>query len=856
MNVKPSFKKYNKNYENYESDIISHIDKNPSDTNAKADLLRYYARTRNHADFESYSAKIKELDNYHIQSQIARYEIFSKRDVQSAKSYLESCIRLNPNSPMWIYYFLDKRFNYYEKLCEGLLYTAIPKNGSTSLKNFILDKVYSKPDENPHSQFGNPFFESHHFSIEEKKRSQKVIVIRDPISRIKSYYNKNIVEERSLNFELGLDDDVEEFFDLPLIPSFEIFLNKLWDYCLVFNDVLHHILPQSAYVKDLKEYDVIVDVRSLNIMVQKVSDFLDLDFKGSAPHKMVLSNKNKEEVSVGEDFLFSIYMNDYSLLRNYYSSVKNNFSDNDVLSFNPKKEMINFGIPKLPASQIKDVVQDFFSLKNSSLIEIDNIKKMGKSHCEKLISEFDESVEKINCHININDLNEVVSVDDFSLAVINKIKKGIVNVQDEMLKTNKLTVDMPSVSLESSKSIILTPHIFALPFIYENDIYFVFFAGFHSQIVATFNLNRMKYVSFIYQIDQKPPVDRVLPSNTSIKHLVSNMLEFNYELYSYLNKATVGRGVLLAAQHMGHSLWNDLTGIQRIEDNKLIRLIRSFVILKGADPYNVLENKFNIRKDLGLVRYSYLQWKEQIANCYYNNLFWIRITDNFVTNKLAGKMLDQEIEKSSLELNEVTVTFGLRMENRTWENQKDGWIALIKHLAKKFDKITVIIDGHNVSKYSGTLRSAGEKEEHSIVDKEKELVSYLSNQDYSADVKIISCIESTLTENLKAINKSDFFIAPWGAGLAKMRWVCNLPGIVLTSNWNLKSRPDLRIYDSLEYREDAVESVFLDTNYIYDIGNESSLVKSDLAQKNNFKVDIDGLLLAVDQLIEKIRGPM
>ena len=34
----------------------------------------------------------------------------------------------------------------------------------------------------------------------------------------------------------------------------------------------------------------------------------------------------------------------------------------------------------------------------------------------------------------------------------------------------------------------------------------------------------------------------------------------------------------------------------------------------------------------------------------------------------------------------------------------------------------------------------------------------------------------------------------WGAGLAKYRWVCNKPGLLLTGEWNLRHREDLHIY--------------------------------------------------------------
>ena len=852
MSDKPVFKKFSNNPDEYLEQLKKYLKLNIDDNNAKADLLSFYAKTRNDLKFEEGIQTFSDIKNFHIQAQIARYFIFKKGDVDAAQNCLEKCVKINKESPMWVYYYLGRSFNYYEKLCPGILYTAIPKNGSTSLKNFILDKVYAAPERNPHSQFGNPFFKSHHYSDKELSESKKLLVIRDPISRIKSYFNKNVVEEKSLSFELGLDSKEKEFYGLPLVPSFDFFLENLWDYCWVFNDVLHHILPQSAYIKNVNDYDVVVDLKSLDYMVKKVSDYIGLNYVGPAPHKMVPSKKAEDRVTLHDEYLYKIYSDDYRLLEAYYSFGLEFRPENGVSSFSPINKFDKERVRMVDVEFFKKHINGFFNGDMQALGFICSLSHLNENEMAELIDQFDAEVSKDLCNVDMNDKSQVLDLDEFLLGVVEKVRFGVSELQDCMLKESKLQISVGHQKVSSDKTLILSPHLFALPFLYDNNIYFVFFAGFNSQIVAVFNLKEMSYTSFVYQKNQKPPVDRVLPSNVSVKLLLKHIFDFRYELFNYATKISQGRGVILTAQHMGHSLWNDLTGMQRIEDNGLIKLVRSFVVLKGADPYGVMQNGFDIRKDLELVRYSYLQWKEQIANFYYNNLFWIRVTDNYVSNSLAEKVIGSPVNKGSCPKNEVSVAFGLRMENRTWENQKEGWLAIIRCLEKSFKKVTIIIDGHNKSNFSGVLRSAGETQEHSIVNKEKELVEYLKSQSYSAEVSIISCIESTLIHNVRVLNKCDFFIAPWGAGLAKMKWICNLPGVVLTSNWNLKSRPDLRIYDSPEYRENAIESVFLDSRYIDDIGNESALVKSELAQKHNFLVDLDGLLLTVETLIKDL----
>ena len=859
--IKPNLKFYSGKYNDYFNDMSNYLDFNPNDLSAKVDMLRFFSRARMNEEFESLATKVSKTNNSFIQRELGRYYLFSKRDTKKALYHLNIAIKINPEEPMWVYYFTGNSFNYYEKLCDNLFYTAIPKNASTSLKNFILDKVYSTPDKNPHSQFGNPFFKSHHFGSEDLIKSKKVLVTREPVERIKSYFNKNILEEDSLNFELGTNKkNTTEFYGLPTSPSFEFFIKNIWDYCLVFNDVLHHILPQSAYINNLSEYDIIVDIKDLDSMVVQVSKHLELDYQGPAPKKMVpkSSKINNTENLTLDDFLKTIYEDDYRLLKTKYKKV--DLTESSSFSFNPSIEYSPLSSQKSDTLQTEDInfSQVFSKILESDVKGLQEIIGIKNNFTEKnlndIIENFNNQIEKVEVNINLYDNKKDIEHSHFVSAVIRKIRNGITTIQDEMVKTNRLTLDLIKEKIISDKSLILTPHLFCLPFKYKDNYHFVFFAGFHSQIVASYDITTNKYFSYNYLVQQKPPVGRVLLSKITIKLLTQHIFDFPFEVFSYLSKPSLGRGCMVAAQHMGHSLWNDLTGLERLEKLDLLKLVKSFVVLKGAEPYGILEDKFKIKTELGLVRYSYLQWKEQIANCYYNNLLWIRATDNYVTDSLAVKILDDTPHAKKEIGDELTVTFGLRMENRTWINQREGWVEIIHHLSKKFPKLTVIIDGHNSSKHSGTLKSAGESQQHSIVDKENELVQHLKNQVYSSEVCIKSCIETTLIENIKEINKSDFFIAPWGAGLAKYRWVCNLPGIIMTSTWNLKSRPDIRIYDSLEYRENSVESDFLESIYIEDIGNESAIVKSELAQKHNFKVDITGLTEKIDEIIIKLKG--
>ncbi len=56
----------------------------------------------------------------------------------------------------------------------------------------------------------------------------------------------------------------------------------------------------------------------------------------------------------------------------------------------------------------------------------------------------------------------------------------------------------------------------------------------------------------------------------------------------------------------------------------------------------------------------------------------------------------------------------------------------------------------------------------------------------------------------------------WGAGLAKYRWICNKPGFVITSHWNLTQRPDLNIYDHPGLMENPSPMYWLEPEMVTD----------------------------------------
>ena len=266
---------------------------------------------------EAFSNEQLIAESSHVHRALARYHIYAGLNLNAARSHLRRAISLNKNEPAWVYYYAGYPYQHYNKMYDGLLYTAIPKNASTSLKSFVLDQLLDVKKVNPHSVFDKPYFRSLHYTKKEIQNSTKVLILRNPISRIISFHGKNIVEDGSLGKEYGLAKDVDSFMGLKLTPSFEEFLENLWSYCLVFNDVMHHVLPQAAYFYNLREYDYVCDISEVDGMVKFVADRYNIPNVDLAPREMVPKKKNANEIPEGQErFLRLIYADDYLKISN------------------------------------------------------------------------------------------------------------------------------------------------------------------------------------------------------------------------------------------------------------------------------------------------------------------------------------------------------------------------------------------------------------------------------------------------------------------------------------------------------------------------------------------------------------
>lgn len=155
----------------------------------------------------------------------------------------------NPAQPLWVKHAAGVPAHDVILLDEyRIAYCPIPKNASSSIKARINFLMRGTNDVYSHRFFTDVYETSQTAGLPDLAGYFSFTVVRDPVERLISYYQKNIMEEGTLARELEINRAKEV---LPVRPSLSEFVAQLGDYIFYFDDVHHHTLPQAAYIKSV-----------------------------------------------------------------------------------------------------------------------------------------------------------------------------------------------------------------------------------------------------------------------------------------------------------------------------------------------------------------------------------------------------------------------------------------------------------------------------------------------------------------------------------------------------------------------------------------------------------------------------
>ncbi len=329
--------------------------------------------------------------------------------------------------------------------------------------------------------------------------------------------------------------------------------------------------------------------------------------------------------------------------------------------------------------------------------------------------------------------------------------------------------------------------------------------------------------------------------------------------------AAVCRGV--GSLHIGHHLWNELTGLDRIVARVPPRDLQLVIVPDANEGSEVFAPLDCIFPELaGRIDRTLARPRTLADFVYRNRLCVVRALDDHVGLALAARIrraaavsgptaYDLSLAARLEDERQPVILLGVRVENRTAVDLQALLIDIIVHLRDRLGGVAIILDGHNARIGHDPASSFGSfgqmpGHEHPVF-AELRLAWALQQHFSDPAVLVVNLFGASVPRSLFWAERCAFFVGFWGAGFAKYRWVCNRPGLALSNSWNLRHRGDLGIYHLPRYHEGGSELRFMDPGCIDDDASAPLLFAptSPIPTYSNFSVDRACLIQELDMMI-------
>jgi hypothetical protein len=198
----------------------------------------------------------------------------------------------------------------------------------------------------------------------------------------------------------------------------------------------------------------------------------------------------------------------------------------------------------------------------------------------------------------------------------------------------------------------------------------------------------------------------------------------------------------------------------------------------------------------------------------------------------------------------ASAILGIRIQNRTIIDFDAFCVSLIEMLHAELGRVAVVIDGMNSSengfRYRVTHQDAAPVP---LQDVEERFAADLMEKFQGHDeIIILSSVGLPVGASIAIGDVADFFVTPWGAGLAKYRWVNNLSGLALAGPTCAKMQP-IHLYDDPVFMENPSPIYFMDRADVEDAPEGPRLIASGLDDRINIRVNMDALRKRIRQML-------
>ncbi|MEG4330949.1 tetratricopeptide repeat protein [Microcoleus sp. AT9_A2] len=299
----------------------------------------------------------------------------------------------------------------------------------------------------------------------------------------------------------------------------------------------------------------------------------------------------------------------------------------------------------------------------------------------------------------------------------------------------------------------------------------------------------------------------------SINKLKSYMISSEKKVKSYLEEMEEKKlvDVVGLGFNIGHYLWQDVTGIDVIYQNRTIQKIDKLLI--GPGEY------FSIRDIFPEIPSDNFIEVQDVAN-----VFQIILDNNYVAFRANGIYIEEQLIKriSEVSINKCSQGFLAQVErakksfpllglqirgSRNWVSQVEGIANIIKNLYSEFPNLGVVFDG-----WSMTGKEDFQSSSWSMIEKEKKVVEEILDL-IPPKINTYSAVGSTTYETVVWHLAMDLHISPIGSGLTFPSWIANKPGVVHGHTMMYWTQG---MYASSRHRENLIPQVFLPQEVIID----------------------------------------
>jgi len=318
--------------------------------------------------------------------------------------------------------------------------------------------------------------------------------------------------------------------------------------------------------------------------------------------------------------------------------------------------------------------------------------------------------------------------------------------------------------------------------------------------------------------------------------------------------------------HLGHQLWNELTAIDALVAELPQDCLPEWLIPgapgSATEFYGPIDVLFP--EIAGRVRRGFADHRALIRYAYENHLILFRATRERVGDGLRRRVMGYAAHHApAVQAAGRTLLIGLRVENRTVTDLQALCALVIEEALRTHSDptrpLTVVFDGHNargdtrsdetISSYrEGTATQSPLAVERSVVDAMRQRFA-------GQPVTLLDTLGEPLVVSLAWAQACDGFVALWGAGLAKYRWVANKPGFIISSRWNLEKKGDLHLYDVEAFMEVPTPVVFVPSDVMHDLPSAPMLVPFEHASYSNFTFNPDAMRSHIRAFLVALDGP-